>query len=98
MTKKNRLVAIILALTVFFVMLSSVCFIVAQADHDCVGEDCPICYQISTSENTLKNLGNVAVIVAFAALLTYSVVNLSAYAEKHSINTTLVSLKIKLSD
>ena len=72
MEKKKKIVAIFLAVTVVFVMFYSALFIAAEADHDCVGENCPICYQISVCENTLKNFSLAVCAVAFAAAFTYT--------------------------
>ena len=98
MTKRNRLIASVLALTVVFVMLFSVCFIIAEADHDCVGEDCPICYQINICENTLRSIGFVSVVVIFAGFLDLFAIATPTLSKKQAYNTSLVSLKVKLSN
>ena len=98
MTKRNRLIASVLALTVVFVMLFSVCFVIAEADHDCIGEDCPICYQINICENTLRSIGFVSVSVIFAGFLGLFVIATPTLSKKLAYNTSLVSLKVKLSN
>lgn len=98
MTKRTRLIAALMVLTVVFVMLFSVCLINAQTGHDCIGECCPICYQIHICEHTLKTIGCAAGIIVFAAFSVYSIVVLSSDMKKHSVNTTLVLLKVKLSN
>lgn len=72
MTKKRILAAVLTAL-VLVVMLSSSLFIIEHADHDCTGEDCPICQQIYLCTQTLKTL-SIAVIAAtvFFALAALS--------------------------
>lgn len=72
MTKKKRIISVVVAVAVFFVMLYSALYIAAEANHDCVGENCPICYQISVCENTLKNLSLAVCAVAFAVAFTYT--------------------------
>ena len=47
MTKKKRIISLVVAAAVLFVMLYSALYIAAEANHDCVGENCPICYQIN---------------------------------------------------
>ena len=54
--KRNRIAALLLAVTILVIMLYSAVFVAAEADHDCVGEGCPICYQIDACQNTLKSL------------------------------------------
>ena len=98
MTKKKRIVSLVVAVAVIFVMLYSALYIAAEANHDCVGENCPICYQISVCENTLKNLSLAVCAVAFAAAFTYTLCKgISACADV-TPRYTLVSLKVKLTD
>ena len=98
MSKKCRVVAILIAAAVLFVMLSSACYIAIEADHDCTGEDCPICYQISVCENTLKSLGQAVASVTLAIFIGVSAASLLSFVKRSAVHTTLVSLKVKLSD
>ena len=98
MEKKKRIAALVLAVTVLFVMLYSALFIAAEANHDCVGENCPICYQISVCENTLKNLSLAVCAVAFAAAFTYTLCRSISACADVTPSYTLVSLKVKLTD
>ena len=98
MEKKNRIISIFFIVMILFVMLYSALFIVAEADHDCVGENCPICYQISICEYTLKNLSLYVCSVAFAAAFTYILCGSTPVCAEATPCCTLVSLKVKLSD
>ena len=98
MTKKKRIISLIVAVAVIFVMLYSALFIVSHAEHDCVGENCPICYQISVCENTLKNLSLAVCAVAFAAAFTYTLCRSISACADVTPSYTLVSLKVKLTD
>lgn len=98
MEKKKRIAALLLAVTVLLVMLYSALFIAVEADHDCVGENCPICYQISVCQNTLKNLSLAVCAVAFAAAFTYTLCRSISVCTDYAQSYTLVSLKVKLSD
>lgn len=98
MKKQNRELALLLALAVCFAMLFSAFYMTAEADHDCIGEDCPICYQISICENTLKTLMFVAAAAVFSAALTYLCFALAKQQEKSLRHCTLITLKVKLSN
>ena len=98
MEKKKRIAALVLAVTVLFVMLYSALFIAAEADHDCVGENCPICYQINVCQNTLKSLSLAVSAAAFAAAFTYTLCRGISVCMDCAQSYTLVSLKVKLSD
>ncbi len=97
MEKRNRKFALLLALAVCFITLFSSFYIAAEADHDCIGESCPLCYQISVCENTLKSLGYGAAVIS-AAALTCSFAILSGQPKTHLRESTLITLKVKLSN
>ncbi|MGN0571418.1 MAG: hypothetical protein ACI4K9_04480 [Candidatus Fimenecus sp.] len=98
MEKKKRIAAILLAVTVLFVMLYSALFIAVEANHDCVGENCPICYQINVCQNVLKNLSLAVCATAFAAAFTHILCGSISICTDSVQSYTLVSLKVKLSD
>ena len=98
MTKKKRIISLLIAVAVFFVMLGSTLYIAAESSHDCVGENCPICYQISACENALETLSFAVCAVAFAAALPYTLCRSIPARADFTTSCTLVSLKVKLSD
>lgn len=98
MTKKKRIISLVVAVAVFFVMLYSALYIAAEANHDCVGENCPICYQISVCENTLKNLSLAVCAAVFSAAFTYTLCRSISSCAAVIPSYTLVSLKVKLTD
>ena len=95
---RNRITAIVLCVFFIFSILFSVSFILREAEHDCVGENCPICYQISVCENTLKNLSLAVCAVAFATAFTYTLCRSISACTAVIPSYTLVSLKVKLTD
>lgn len=98
MDKKKRIVAVFLAVTALFVMLCSALFIAAEADHDCVGNNCPICCRINACRDALKNLSLAVCASAVAAVFTYTVYKCVSACSKLVRAYTLVILKVKLSD
>ncbi|MCD8196232.1 MAG: hypothetical protein LUE24_03565 [Lachnospiraceae bacterium] len=97
MKEKNRAVAFILALAVLFVMFFSAFYITKNANHDCIGEDCPVCEQIAVCETTLYGISTVmqsgvaAVFIPALCILAAKTFYLFFFSD------TLVSLKVKLS-
>lgn len=69
MAKRNRVYAALLAAIFVLVVLSSSIFIIEHADHDCTGEDCPICEQLFACAQNLKRLTNAAAAVVVAVAL-----------------------------
>ena len=98
MTKKFRFLTGLLAAMLAVVMLSSAVYIAVEADHDCSGEDCAICRQISTCENLLKSLGVAGTAAAVTAALPYTLCKAVLPCTETIGTLTLVSLKVKLSN
>jgi len=97
MTKK-RIMAAFLAALVLFVMASSSIYIAGHADHDCIGEDCPICQQIYLCTQTLRTLSFAVVAASVAFLLSVLLRGSIKPVEAACVPHTPVSLKVKLTN
>ena len=98
MTKKFRFMTRLLAAVLAVVMLSSAIYIAVEANHDCSGDDCAICRQISICENLLKSLGLAGAAAAITAAFTYTVCRAILPCAEMIGTLTLVALKVKLSN
>ena len=91
--KAAVLLALIFALTVF----GSAVFEALHADHDCCGEGCTVCAQLSACENVLNSgaaaAGTVFVFVCAAA----AVISIKS-GRSYEKCDTLISLKVLLLD
>ena len=93
--RQRRIFTLLLTAAVCFAMLFSLCFLAAEADHDCTGEDCAVCAQISNAENILRAVLCTAAGAAAAAAVC-SVVRVIEAAEKKTLTGTLITLKTEL--
>ena len=98
MTKKLCFMTRLLAATLAVVLLSSAVYLALASDHDCAGEDCAICHQISVCEHLLKSLGLAGAAAAISAAFTYTVCRAILPCAETSGTLTLVALKVKLSN
>ena len=98
MTKKLCFMTRLLAAVLAVVMLSSAVYLAVEADHDCSGEDCAICRQISICENLLKTLGLAGAAAAVTAAFTYTMCRAILPCAEMNGTLTLVALKVKLSN
>ena len=98
MTKKICFMTRLLAAVLAVVMLSSAVYIAVEADHDCSGDDCAVCRQISICENLLKSLGLAGAAAAISAAFTYTVCRAILPRAEMNGTLTLVALKVKLSN
>jgi len=98
MTNHSRIAAAALAAITILVVLSSSVFIIEHADHDCTGEDCPICEQIYACEQNLKNLAAAVAVVMAIIAFGFAVQAVMGQAKYAYIPHTPVNLKVKLSN
>ena len=98
MTKNLCFMTRLLAAVLAGVMLSSAGYLAVEADHDCSGDDCAICRQISICENLLKSLGLAGAAAAITAAFTYTVCRAILPCAEMNGTLTLVALKVKLSN
>lgn len=98
MNKRTRILIVLTALAVAFVLLSSLAFIVLEADHDCAGEGCQICCCIENCENLLRQLTG-ALTVSFGIVAAiYALGIVCSELAKEITACTPITLKVKLSD
>ena len=96
MTNKKHLVAVFLAAVVLFALMSSLFVSIHEADHDCIGENCPVCTVIAICRNTLKALGGALVAAALVFACFCLGVSVITRFRIVKYNETPVSLKVKL--
>lgn len=97
--KKLNKVQIALAVLLLVFSIFSVINIALERNHECSGENCPICFVISTVEQNLKLLSLTAVFAATSPLfiaLNKSVLISSKIPLIKS--NTLISQKIRIND
>ena len=69
--KKKKCTAAIICILFVFVTFASLFYIVKEADHECTGENCPICACVHQAHQTLKNLGTGTIICRVQFLQYY---------------------------
>lgn len=98
MTGKRHGLALVIAFSVLLVMLSSMFYIATESGHDCAGENCPICQHIEVCRNTLRQISGAVAAASISAVAICFVLGLISVIECVQSHTTLVSLKVKLSN
>ena len=98
MGKTKRILAMVMAVALFAVMLSSALFLAEEANHDCIGDGCQICLQMNLCRGILKSL-SLALHAALAALTVAYILWGGFWPSQGSTgHITLVALKVKLSN
>jgi hypothetical protein len=98
MVTKRRFAAAILAALVLVAVTASLLAVVCEADHDCIGEDCPICAAVAVCQNNLKTFSGALAVFTAAAASVYSAVIFITVFNASLHNETPISLKVKLLD
>ncbi len=88
----------IMAFMLVLVMLFSSFFIAVHADHDCTGEDCPICACIQQCQNTIRTIGSGVMAVASVVLPLSIVLFFISSGVLSFQHDTPVSTKVRLND
>lgn len=92
----SRITALLLGLTIGFVILGSALFIAENSDHDCTGDNCSICLTLRQCEQNFEKLGTAgaAAIAVIAVVMAFTE---AVCIIKNEANTnTLIKLKVEL--
>lgn len=92
----KRILCLLLALIVLLALLSAAAYIAAEGDHDCCGEDCPVCALLSLCSGILHQPGSPAVAQAAAVLLVILSVLTDTAVGADVLRTTLFSRRVRL--
>ena len=92
MAKRTRFAAACGAALLVF----SVFFVVAEADHDCGGEHCTICHQIQSVQKLLEQLSAAHIASAGEALLGFYMLFLVLRTQNIFVVSSPVLWKVKL--
>lgn len=98
MNRRRRYMNVIICCMFIFVTFASLFYIIKEADHDCVGDDCPVCACIHQAEQTLKNVS-----AGVVSIFAISVIILTDRIQRYAYRTdfyadSLVSLKVRMDD
>jgi hypothetical protein len=93
---QKRIIARIMAVLMLSFVLAASFFIIAEAAHECEGEDCPICVSIKTCFETLVKIGG-GVVLLFSVRVLFAVISELTNIYGISLSGgTLVTKKVRL--
>lgn len=97
---EKKVIAIFLILCIAAAVSLSALFIVNHVDHDCTGEDCGVCQEISACLSALRrlteNVGGTVKLPARAAFLM--LLAFLPFLQAEIFTNTLITLKIRLNN
>lgn len=96
MAKARRFIAVFLAALVLLAVMTSLFTISHEGEHDCIGENCPVCAVLALCRNTLKALLGVFTAAAIGLACFCFAALLPSHTQSISYHETPISLKVKL--
>ena len=96
MKKHTRISALVFAVLFLVFTAISLTVILMEANHDCVGEDCPICAQLAALQAIVRSIA--ALLVILVAILLVIAVKGQRFVSciKLSAPSNPVALKVRL--
>ena len=96
--KRTRTLAFFVAAAMLLVLLASTAFVVSHADHDCDGDCCLTCQQISLCTQHLKTVAAAAAALLLPAMVLGRPGALPLLPAPETARRTLVAQKVKLTN
>ncbi len=97
-SKALRITAGIMGLMMLVFVLFFSFYIAAEADHDCSGDDCPICACIQQCGKTLRGIGTGTAARSCFIVTVLFVLLAAGVSSSAVLQDTLVSRKIRLNN
>lgn len=95
---KKQLLTLILCVCFIIASCLSSIYITAHADHECHGEDCPICAQIKTAQKRLRELTNVTLMGIIALYYGFALIGILGRELFNSERSDPVARKIRMNN
>ncbi len=96
--KSIRVLAAAIGAIVFIAALFSALYIVAEADHECCGEDCHICAAVRQCGQILREAFSWTLMTAAVFMAVFFSVFLSFFCRVFIARWTPVSFKVRLNN
>ena len=97
-TARQKKTALTICIVLVFITFASLFYIVKEENHDCTGEDCPICVCLHQAEQVLKNLGAGKSEAQITGMIQLFVSFVLSVCYVMFCATSLVSQKVRLND
>lgn len=97
-SKKQRSISFIVCVFFLFITFASLFYIAKEVNHNCTGEDCPICANIHQAEQNLKNIGSGLTAGNLITTIPVFVVELACIQVALVFCKSLVNQKVRLNN
>ncbi len=94
----KRITAGIMGMMMLVIVLFSAFCIAAEADHECCGEDCPVCACVRQFVNTLRRIGTGVAVRSAPFVSAVLFLTVSFFAVTTAVRNTPVSQNVRLNN
>lgn len=89
-----KLVCILFIAAIFLSMI----YIVKEANHDCIGDHCPICAHIQIAERTIGELGTAVILLAHVGAAVAILAVIIFHFTGETVPLTLVAQNVRMNN
>ena len=93
-----RRLALLFLIIFITVSLMAQITIIANANHECVGDGCPICKLVKNAKMLLKQIGKIVIAVSVLQTALFIVVNIMINGLVCDTPFTLVKIKVRMNN
>ena len=94
----NRIIALIVSISIILVMFFSLFYITSHIDHDCSHDNCPICAEIEMLQNLIRQVGSgIGACLILLCIFIPLIYKISVYI-RNSIAITPISKKVRMNN
>lgn len=96
-TKGRKVKALLVCILFITVLLVSLFYIEKEINHNCIGDDCPVCINIQQAEQTIRTIGAGSLLISSIVIMFISYIAL-LYIGVLFVVSSLVSKKVRMNN
>ena len=91
-----KITSVFMIVFLLFSVIISLYFIIEEHNHDCSGEDCPVCQMIQMTEENLKTLDSSLLVYAVIILMFKSIIKTADNFKALVLDNSLIGEKVRI--
>jgi hypothetical protein len=92
---KRKMLFLVLAMCIAFSVVFTGNLVAGEIEHDCIGENCPVCLHIETAKGFLKALKTAGSFTSLTGHLVFTATIPENYAECTTYSHSPIALKVR---
>ncbi len=97
-SKQKRILAFLLSICLVAIITCSMVFIVTHINHNCSGEDCPICAEIQVAEAVIHRFSTAVAVLICCGAAFATISHIDSHFQCFIQANTLINKKVRMDD